>query len=351
MPATEIQEELDSGRRAMGWSVPDFGRARIVVDPDDAAIRALVEEDQERSTHIFTTIRAYPVVKKSFLRCVPTRARMGLLVESQDFRGWKGWARWALARTDALRYGRRLAFILAMGDMGVRWFRRCGFPEEKIFPYGYWVETPSLPPPAPPRTEAIQLMFLGQLVPRKGVDLLLRALAGLADCPWRLTLMGGGPSQPELEVLARRLGIADRVAFVPSRSNEEAVARIVEHDLFILPSRFDGWGAVVNEALMCGVPVLCSSHCGAAELLQDSWRGGVFPAYSAPGLRRALEPWLRRGKRTEAEAERIRRWSRRIEGTSAARYLLQVARADGRGARPVPPWRAASGAPDLEAAR
>ena len=44
----------------------------------------------DESTHIFTTIRAYPVVKKAFLRCVPTAARMGLLVECQDFRGWKG---------------------------------------------------------------------------------------------------------------------------------------------------------------------------------------------------------------------------------------------------------------------
>ena len=83
------------------------------------------------------------------------------------------------------------------------------------------------------------------------------------------------------------------------KSNAEAVAEIARHDLFLLPSRFDGWGAVVNEALMCGVPVVCSDNCGAAELLGESWRGEVFRTGSAAGLKDILQRWIALGRRTD----------------------------------------------------
>lgn len=187
--------------------------------------------------------------------------------------------------------------------------------------------------------KTIKIMFLGQFIPRKGIDFLLRALANLREYDWILTLMGSGPEQANLERLADRLHIRERVCFLPNQTNREAVAQIAENDLFILPSRFDGWGAVVNEALMCGVPVICSDYCGAAELLQEPWRGSVFPAYSVSGLQAALEPWLRQGMRTQEQAERIQVWTKRIEGAAASDYLLKVVTATPQDTRPMAPWR------------
>ena len=334
-----VQEPLDPERRKLGWAIPDFGRAMIVVDPGDAVINALISERPGASTHVFSAIHAFPMVEKAFFRCLPTCARMGLLVECQDFRGWQGLARLARARVDSLRYARRISFILAMGEMGVHWFRRCGFPEACVFPYGYFVEKPEIA--AMPRSagEAVQLMYLGQLIPRKGVDTLLSALGHLRGLDWSLTLMGSGPAKPSLERLADRLKIRDRVKFLPVRSNAAAVSEIARHDLFILPSRFDGWGAVVNEALMCGVPVICSDRCGAAELLAEPWRGETFRSGSVPSLQAALRRWISEGRRTAEEAQRIRAWSRCIEGDAAAEYLRKVIRSTtALEPRPLPPW-------------
>ena len=257
-----VQEPLDPERRNLGWAIPDFGRAVIVVDPGDAVINALISERPEASTHVFSAIHAFPMVEKAFFRCLPTGVRIGLLVECQDFRGWQGLARLARARVDSLRYARRISFILAMGEMGIRWFRRCGYPDACLFRYGYFVEKPEAA--ALPRLagETVRLMYLGQFIPRKGVDTLLKALGRLSGQDWSLTLMGSSPTKAQLERLAERLKISDRVTFLPVRSNADAVSEIARHDLFILPSRFDGWGAVVNEALMCGVPVICSDRCG-----------------------------------------------------------------------------------------
>lgn len=127
-----VPESLDPERRTQGWTIPDFGQATIVVAPPLAKIEALIQEKPEESIHIFSGIRAFPVVKEAFLLCVPTQARMGLLVESQDFRGWRGLVRRMVTYSDVLRYGRRIGFILAMGEMGVRWYCRCGFLQ-KLF--------------------------------------------------------------------------------------------------------------------------------------------------------------------------------------------------------------------------
>ena len=345
-----VPEAVGAERLNLGWVVPDFGRATVIVDPSKAVMDALIHDRPGESTHIFSAIHAFPMVEKAFFRCLPTQAKIGLLVECQDFRGWLGLVRLGRARVDALRYARRISVILAMGEMGVQWFRRCGFSRACVFPYGYFVEKPALPLVRPnpgaaadPGTD-VRLMYLGQLIPRKGVDTLLRALGQLADQDWSLTIMGSGPMQTRLERRAERLQIRDRVMFLPVQSNADAVAQIARHDLLVLPSRFDGWGAVVNEALMCGVPVICSDHCGAAELLEESWRGEVFAAGSVSSLQNALRRRIARGRRTPDEAERLQNWSRCIEGEAAAAYLLQALRsATAPAPCPLPPWRSADG--------
>jgi glycosyltransferase involved in cell wall biosynthesis len=111
-----------------------------------------------------------------------------------------------------------------------------------------------------------------------------------------------------------------------------------EADLLLLPSKWDGWGAVVNEALMCGVPVICSDRCGAADLLRESWRGSIFKTGSVESLRSMLQEWIERGRNKESSS-RIKQWSSRIEASQFARYLVETVEyvRDG-GQRPYPPW-------------
>ena len=60
----------------------------------------------------------------------------------------------------------------------------------------------------------------------------------------------------------------------------------------MLPSRFDGWGAVVNEALMVGTPVICSDRCGASDLIENGRNGYVFEAGNARALRERLHSFF-----------------------------------------------------------
>lgn len=269
-------------------------------------------------------------------------ARVGIMFEAGDASGLKGALRRIVYTWHGLAHSTKIDFFFAMGTQAVDWYRKCCFPGSKIYPFAYVTDPTAgrvLEPAQPGRTREVTVGFVGALVPRKGGDILLRALAALPDRNWRLIMVGEGESRPIWERLAAHGRISDHVTFTGVLPNIEAKGVLSHLDLFVLPSRFDGWGVVVNEALMQGVPVLCSDRCGARDLLAEPWRGEVFRTDSVEGLRDVLARWIDRGKRTPELPQRIKAWSRCIEGESVADYFASVLRHVYKGGpRPVPPW-------------
>src|SRR5690606_27591849 len=98
------------------------------------------------------------------------------------------------------------------------------------------------------------LLFLGTLLPAKGVDVLLQACATLAArrADWRLHLVGDGPERARLAAQAQALGIDARVVFHGSRAHAELPEWLRASDLFVLPSRSEGIPNVLLEALSRG---------------------------------------------------------------------------------------------------
>ncbi len=337
------EEMMSDDRKAMGWVVPDLGLAKVVIAPDDSRIRQLVVRSSEDTIHIIGGVRGYQIGRKALAYCLATPRRVGFLSESPDFRSWKGAVRRLLYTQERMRYQQRIDFVLAMGQLGVRWFCQCGYPSAKVFPYAYLTEHPSMVVDASANSEIpgspVELLFVGQCIPRKGVDIALNALSRTQRLNWRLTVMGDGVSRTDLETLAARLGMSEKVRFLPFLPNQEALQILALSDLLVLPSRFDGWGAVVNEALMSGVPVISSDRCGASDLLRSSWRGEVFESDNVTHLNRLLEKWIAKGKRSKATTDGIKTWSSCIEGDSATRYLSSVLRhVYEQTPRPEPPW-------------
>ena len=128
---------------------------------------------------------------------------------------------------------------------------------------------------------------VGRLVEEKGVDILLRAVAGLAG-DWEIRLLGSGPAQAQLETLARKLGIAARVHFDAPRPSVEMPAYYAQLDLFVMPSRprpnwKEQFGRALVEAMACAVPVI-GSECGEIpNVIGDA--GLIFREEDADALR------------------------------------------------------------------
>ena len=137
----------------------------------------------------------------------------------------------------------------------------------------------------------LRLLCVASLTPRKGHDLLLRALAGLRAEPWHLDCVGSLDRNPAwaegLIRLRDELGLAGRVSFPGTLGEEELEGRYGGADLFVLPSRFEGYGMVFAEALAHGLPIL-ATRAGASGETVPPEAGLLVPADDPVALRQAL---------------------------------------------------------------
>ena len=316
----------DRRRGAMGWNRPDLSGVECHSAPTVAERNAIIwDASSERDFHLFTGIRAVAGVFSAFREVVRGAARVGIIAEGADPRGAAGVARRALYRAYCWRYGRHIDLIMAMGQNGVEWYRGVGFAEQLVRPYAYFVERPSAVwLPVEPLPNRFTFAFVGELSDRKGIELLIRALASMKDRAWRLRVVGDGARRGALQRLAAQFGVADRIEWLGFESNIVALSIIASADLLVLPSRHDGWGAVVNESLAVGVPALCSDACGARDLLHAAYRGDVFQNGDVRGLTAVLKRRLDAGSPSRELRERIRKWADNISGEVGAEYLDRV---------------------------
>jgi glycosyltransferase involved in cell wall biosynthesis len=148
----------------------------------------------------------------------------------------------------------------------------------------------AIPEPGGRRGDAtFEIIGVGRLVEQKGFDLLIEACATLLDVNWRLTIVGDGPRREQLGDLVNRLGLADRVRLPGAQANP--YAWIAQADLFVLSSRWEGFGHVIAEAMACGTPVLAARcQSGPDEII----RSDVDGLLCEPNSSRELAEGIRR---------------------------------------------------------
>jgi glycosyltransferase involved in cell wall biosynthesis len=145
------------------------------------------------------------------------------------------------------------------------------------------------------------VLFVGNLVAVKGVDVLLKAwsrlaAAGVLGSEDRLAIVGDGPERGRLQAQAEALGLGPRVAFAGAVAFAEVPRWMAASDVLCLPSRSEGTPNVVVEALASGVPVVATRVGGVPELVRQGENGLLVPPEDAPALAEALasalvRPW------------------------------------------------------------
>lgn len=182
------------------------------------------------------------------------------------------------------------------------------------------------------------LLCVGAVTPGKGHDLLLAALARLADLPWRCACVGALSVAPEfvgrLRRTARACGLDGRFLLTGPRSGSALAAAYSAADVLVLASRAETYGMVVTEALARGLPVIAADVGGVPEALgttADGTRPGLLaPAGDVTALADALRLWLSDADRRRALRAAALRRRAGLEGwpetaDRVARVLLEVA--------------------------
>ncbi|MCL7973663.1 MAG: glycosyltransferase family 4 protein [marine benthic group bacterium] len=212
-----------------------------------------------------------------------------------------------------------------------------------IVPYGAAFEDDGLPVrcSALRGERPLRLLFVGRLVERKGVEVLVRALSALSAFPdAELTVIGTGERATIIERTARVHGVADRVRMLGSVSRDRLVESYEDHDIFVLPAVVDekgdteGLGVVLLEALRFERPVIASGIGGITDIVEHGRSGLLVPPGDSDALASAIEEMARDPERARAMAatgrEDVRRqfgWERVVMETSRA-YRVAMERRD-----------------------
>lgn len=338
---TYVAQQLMSAERArQGWSVPSLPAVALQLADSDTAMQRLVQSAPANSIHVCQGVRANGRVGLAQQALAVRGLRQWVVMETVNDPGWRG----ILKRAEYSRifHGRRrlLQGVLATGHRTVDWVVARGMPTERVYPFAYFLPNNQIPAPNSQRKPGpFRFVFVGRLVSLKRVDWLINTLADLTDSVAELWVVGAGPEEPALRLLAaRRLG--NQVRWLGQLPLTEVPVVMAQADCLVLPSVHDGWGAVASEALMVGTPVVCSDACGVAGAVQASGRGGVFPVNDKAVFIRLLGNQLAQGVVTDEVRRQLAMWATCLGAATGAAYLQEILTCEvaGCSGRPVAPW-------------
>jgi len=359
--ATEIVAYVmrpeDSVRRAQGWTPTQVASIEQRLIPANRALRHCMARLREHraATHFFCSPFESPLLILTLLWAAATGIDFYLISEPYSPRSegylqdtgqvagrLKAWLRPIAYFIYGASIRRRASGVFAISRLAVRQYRRVGLKPCQLFPFGYFIpRTDDLPTESVVRqgSAPLRIVFVGSLIRRKGIDLLVTAVSGLLAEGHDITLDIFGPGDPAtLAVDASRIRYRGAIPFGSVQSV------VAGYDLLVLPSRFDGWGVVVNEALLARVPVLCSDQVGARVVVETFGAGSVFVAGDAPAISLAIEGLLDDPERLAAMQRSTERAALAIEPSVAAAYMLTVLRSEPESRASIPsPWYAAQG--------
>ena len=259
-------------------------------------------------------VRDYDVVVMNTLMSLTAQ---WLMRASLRGRPWIFWGE-RLGRGGALHEAlaaplHRASGIASIGTFAERDYRE-RFPEPRHFRIPYHCDLAAfLAAPRRVREDRqVVFLFCGQMIARKGVDLLLAAFQRLGGSA-RLLLVGREAELPSL-LAPLPPAVRERIVYAGFQPPEELPRFFAQADVFVLPSRYDGWGVVVNQAIGAGLPVVCSDMVGAGhDLVEDGANGLKFRAGDTDSLTEKMERFVREpeviGQWGAASRERAHEWT------------------------------------------
>lgn len=304
-------------RNHMGWdstSLLDDTLIKLRLKPTDEEVSMLFENN-ENAICLFTGIRADADVFRWFKMSLKYKVKRYIITEPPLIYNKPLWMHYLRFFLQDYKFVSHIDGIFAFGDIAVNYYRSIS-KRWTVFPFQYVTEAVkrTLPPPS----GKVKLLFVGSLIPRKNVKIVMEALKNNTDIEF--TLVGDGEERQFLESLALKNHVDAR--FLGIKPMKDVPNIMQQNDVLILPSLHDGWGAVVNEAMTLGLYVIVSDRCGAKVLVVDGRDGLIFKCRDVHSLKYSLNSVNKHIEEIRHNTyNRIIR-SSRIQGEKVAKYFL-----------------------------
>lgn len=285
------EREIPDWRKAMGFPSPDFGGATCYFAPDGNIRKKVVDTySGNDSVHIFHGLRASKNNFLCFKKLSGEKCYIGLYFEYLFTNNpVKRIMRYLYYRMFFLFNNKSIDFLLALGDRAREKYSALGVDSGKIHSFKYFIDDSCVAGSEKIRGRSgggVKLLYVGKFDYRKNVLMLADSFNELSakNKLLKITFVGEGEERDRLYKKVSDAGNGCKVDIIPYVDQSELEGIYLSHDVLVLPSRWDGWGMVVVEALARGLPVVVSDRCGAASVITEPAYGRVFDSTSKEDL-------------------------------------------------------------------
>jgi glycosyltransferase involved in cell wall biosynthesis len=333
------EREMSEDRASLGWKAPHMNGVRIAFADSGKSMADLARSSAPDSLHLCQGLRGNGLIAAAQSALAFEGREQWVLMETVENEGLHGYVRRKVYEHLIANRDKNISGYLAIGHKMPNWLIERGVPDAKVFPFAYFLDDTINANSEMQRKpdEVFRIIFVGRFIQLKRLDLLIRALGALARNDVELFVIGSGP----LEAALRKQGsdiLGHRLHWIGQVASDVVPNYVASSDLLVLPSDYDGWGAVVSEAIMVGTPAVCSDQCGAADVVRRSGRGGVFERGSVSSLCNLLDDLVKDGPQTQLKRKALSQWGRCLGAKAGSEYLLEILNKNVNRAVPMAPW-------------
>ena len=227
--------------------------------------------------------------------------------------------------------------LLAISPLAEKQFHTAGLKKEQVFSFGYFIPKQEIQSNEQGQKRPLRIVYIGTLIKRKGIDILINTVKVINqedNLLVSLDIFGYGDIKKWIPEPIPGISCKGTIPFGHTQ------VEILNYDYLVLPSRHDGWGVVVNEALLQGVPVILSDRVGAKALIEKSGAGLLFESENVDDLKKILLSLASDPQKQAQYAAKASLMAAKISPAAAAVYLEDILNFYyfSTGQRPIPNW-------------
>lgn len=319
-------------RKIMGWDCSkllEITNLTFFINPSKGEVKKLYYDNNNHETYCFYSgINAFREVSQWFKTSLRYNVRRCIITEPPYIYKhpiWQHKLRFAIRDWKYVKY---IDNIFVMGEDYVGYYKKWN-KKWNVVPFMYcteWVER-NVHSTRFEKDNRLRIIYVGSLSQRKNVKNIFNAIS-LLDNDIRnnieVGIVGDGEQRQILENIVELTDYNKNVIFYGNQSMENVHKFMEQYDILVLPSLHDGWGAVINEALIMGLYVICSDNTGAKSLLKSRKRGLVFKTDSDVDLKRCIEYSYNHRLLIRSTIQERIQWSKEtISGHAIAKYFMK----------------------------
>lgn len=313
-----VQKEMTEERRSLGWTLDSLEGINLHYYKNN--LSEILTKSDKNAVHIIQGLRGNGYIYEVAKYFKVNNIKFWVILETVNTIGFKGYLKKFLYMNIYSKFKRNITGFLSIGYTSPQWLQSIGVDKNRIFPFTYFLD------PSVVETEVSNnfiFIFVGNLIERKRPQLILESLSKInSNVDFELWIVGDGVLRNHLMILNKKLNI--NIKWFGNQPIDNVRQFIANADCLILPSFYDGWGAVASEAIIEGTPVICSSSCGVAEVVALSNEGGVFNFKNEDELYYLIDKQIGNGKFSTQQRQELKKWGKCLTAEKGALYLSEI---------------------------